>query len=158
MLRVKKANKKGFSLLEVIVATSLLSIILVASVSFTTSLIKNMEYNKTKLYATRHLDDLKEFVDGERLSDWSSFATKASQSGNKFCFNQLISDKTQMPSSSACIKFEGVIESVGPKIFKREVTLSGNINKVTATFAVSWQQGGRTYTEDAVTVYTQWQK
>lgn len=158
MLRVKKANKKGFSLLEVIVATSLLSIILVASVSFTTSLIKNMEYNKTKLYATRHLDDLKEFVDGERLSDWSSFATKAYPSGNKFCFNELISDKTTISNTSACRNFNGVDQSVGPKIFKREVTLSGNINKVTATFEVSWQQGGRTYTEDAVTVYTQWQK
>ena len=158
MLRVKKANKKGFSLLEVIVATSLLSIILVASVSFTTSLIKNMEYNKTKLYATRHLDDLKEFVDGERLSDWSSFSAKASVAGRKFCLNDLISDTTSMPSSSACNNFNGVINSVGPKIFKREVTLSGNINKVTATFEVSWQQGGKTYIEDTVTVYTQWQK
>lgn len=158
MLRVKKANKKGFSLLEVIVATSLLSIILVASVSFTTSLIKNMEYNKTKLYATRHLDDLKEFVDGERLSDWSSFATNATLAGNKFCFNGLISDTTTIPSTLDCKNFNGVVNSVGPKIFKREVTLSGNINKVTATFEVSWQQGGRTYTEDAVTVYTQWQK
>lgn len=154
----KRCIKSGFSILEVIVAVSLLSIVLVSAVSYTTYLMRNMTYNQNKLYATRHLDDLKEFVDGERLSDWIAFAGKASSlGGNVYCFNGMIVATTTIPSTGTCTLFTG-ITSVPPQIFKRELNLKGGVDGVTATFTVSWQQDGKEYKEEAVSVYTQWQR
>lgn len=69
--------KSGFSLIEVIIFTSILSIIFVAAASIMTYTMKQNSVQIDKLYATHHNDELNEWIRGEREVGWSEFTTYA---------------------------------------------------------------------------------
>jgi prepilin-type N-terminal cleavage/methylation domain-containing protein len=157
--------KQAFSLIEVIVSITLLSIVLVSAVSYTSFLMRNMTYNQNKLYATRYLDDLKEWVDAERLTDWVTFSSKAKGgAGASYCINNEITsflsltNINEITSSSPC-PFTGISDTnSAPNIYKRELNLTGNSDRVTATLTVSFMQDSKTYIETVTTAYSPWQK
>lgn len=69
--------KSGFSLIEVIIFTSILSIIFVAAASIMTYTMKQNSVQIDKLYSTHYNDELNEWLKGEREASWSELSAYA---------------------------------------------------------------------------------
>ena len=62
-----QTHTKGFSIIEVIVFTSMLSVVLVAAVGYTVRLVFTMTHNRHKLMATHYVEEVKEWYVKERF-------------------------------------------------------------------------------------------
>lgn len=158
-----KLTKKtsGFSLIEVIVFMTLVSIVLISAVGFTMRLVHAMSYNQHKLYATHYVQDLKEWLDGEREADWQTFQSYSSQAGRTYCANNALAITSTLASlSTGTCQFTGV-GTQGPRIFRRTLILTkdvpGTATRVTAVLEVSWMEDNVLQTETITTVYSLWQ-
>jgi len=83
--------KRSFSLIEVIIFTSILSIIFVAAASVMTYTMKQNSIQIDKLYASHYNDELSEWIKGERETSWSDFAGYALTdfpNESTYCFNE----------------------------------------------------------------------
>lgn len=146
-----------------IVFVSLVGIILVSAASFTVSLLKKISYNQHRVYATHHASILKEWLDGERLTDWINFQSYASQAGKSYCVNNELRLNTRITSlrtlDGSCI-YNG-ISGNSPRIFKRVLKLTkdtnSTANRVTAEITVSWFEGEKEYEEVISAGYSVWQ-
>ncbi|QQS43577.1 hypothetical protein IPM65_05505 [Candidatus Roizmanbacteria bacterium] len=154
-------QKEAFSLIEVIVFMTLVSIVLISAVGFTMRLVHNMSYNQHKLYATHYVQDLKEWLDGEREADWQAFQSYSSQAGTTYCANNAlaITDTLASLSTGTC-PFTGV-GTQDPRVFRRTLILTkdvaGTATRVTALLEVAWMEDGVQQTESITTVYSLWQ-
>ncbi len=138
------------------VFVSLITIILVAAAGYTVKIIQNMSYNQHKMYATRYVEDVKEWLDGEREADWIVFESKAD--GSEYCLNSEILldfDVFDLDSTVEC-DFTG-IGNTSPSIFKRTLTLSKSGTSVTAVITVSWYENTDLRQESLETTYSVWQ-
>ncbi len=159
-----KQNQQAFSLVEVIVFMTLVSLVLISAVGFTMQLVHTMSYNQHKLYATHYVQDLKEWLDGEREADWVAFQNYATVAGRTYCANNAIAIANTLASlpvfnTSTC-GFTGV-GSQDPRIFRRTLTMrkdvAGTATRVTATITVTWMEDNVQRTETIDTVYSLWQ-
>lgn len=154
-------KSEAFSLIEVLVFMTLISIVLISAVGFTLNLVHTMSYNQHKLYATHYVQDLKEWLDSEREIDWNEFQRYASTSGSTYCANNTLNpnDRINVLSTGPC-NFDGV-GTLDPQIFRRRITMekdtSGTANRVTVTFEVGWMEDDVLQTETITSVYSLWQ-
>lgn len=152
-------SKKGFTLLEVMIFTTILSMVLVSAAAFTTRLVYNLRINEHKVYANIAASELLEWVTSERESDWNTIYNAASDApGSRYCINSNLGLQTSITSftAGATCNFNG-ITGRDPQIFKRELILVRNgINQVTATVRVTWLEGNTTYTDEIQAIYTSW--
>lgn len=161
-MKQKISNTLGFSIIEVIVFVSLLSIVLVAAVGYTVRLVFTMNHNRHKLLATHYTDEVKEWLNSERESDWEQFQSFASTgSGSTYCLNESLNLLTQLDDLQiAPCAFTGV-PPTNPLIYQRQLILSKDRDEIaTRVFAriqVSWRDEGVLYTEDIETVYSIWE-
>ena len=142
------ANKKGFTLLEVMIFTTILTIVLVSAAAFTTRLVYNLRINEHKIFA-----------------NWNSiFNAAANAPGTTYCVNGNLTVSTtfadtsvfRIPTVGNPCNFNGITGRV-PAIFRRELILTRNsTNQVTATVRVSWQEGATVYSDEIQAVYTSW--
>ncbi|HRN69882.1 MAG TPA: prepilin-type N-terminal cleavage/methylation domain-containing protein [Candidatus Woesebacteria bacterium] len=154
-----KKNTDGFTLLEVMIFTTILSIVLVSAAAFTTRLVYNLRINEHKVYANIAASELLEWITSERESDWNRIYNAAGDApgGNTYCINSNLSLQTTITSFTAgACTFNG-ITGRDPQIFKRELILVRNgPNQVTATVRVSWREGDTTYADEIQGIYTSW--
>lgn len=160
-IKLAKNNENGFSLIEVIVFMTLVSIVLVSAVGFTMRLVHTMTYNQHKLYATHYIQDLKEWLDGEREADWQTFQAYASQGGTTYCANNALAITSTLASlSTGSCGFTGV-GTQDPRVFRRRLILTKDVastaTRVTAVLEVSWMEDNVLETETITTVYSLWQ-
>jgi hypothetical protein len=162
-------HNKAFTLLEVMIFTTILSVVLVAAAAFTTRLVYNLHINEHKIYANIYSSELMEWLSSEREADWTSIYNKASNSpGTTYCVNEdiqlntTIADTTvfRVPTVGNPCLFNGITGKV-PAIYKRELILVRNgTNQVVATVRVSWQErnatGLATYSDESQAVFTSW--
>lgn len=132
--------KKSFSLIEVVVVTSILSIFFVVAVSVLVVVLRNMKTNEHKIYATHYVGQLEDWLRTQKELNWVDFSTRS----GTFCFN----DETQMAwpgSPGDCV---GAPASLNPPIYNRRVELpgcAGSCVQVGATITVSWKELGKDY-------------
>lgn len=69
-------HQKGQSLFEVVVAIAISAIIIVALVSLTTNSIRNATYSRNNTLASRHVQDVVEWLRGQRDNNSPVFAEK----------------------------------------------------------------------------------
>lgn len=158
-------NKKAFTLIEALVAVTILSTVLLAGVSYTVNLHKSLEANQMKIYATHLVADLKEFVDSERQADWIAFQSKSNSSGLTYCFNDKIDKNTIFPPDGACSGSTAKPSDTAPAIFKRELKLKcetpqpscGPDSSIRAEITVSYSLNGKLFSEVNEVMYTQWE-
>lgn len=152
----------SFSLIEVIVFTSMLGIVLVAAVGYTVRLVFTMTHNRHKLIATHYVDEVKEWLNGERETDWEEFQSFALvDDGQTYCVNnQLNLDSSLSSLSTGSCAFDGVVGS-DPQIYQRQIimkkNLAANPTRITAEIRVSWRDEGVLYTEQIETIYSIWE-
>lgn len=141
-------TKKGFSLLEVLVFTVILSLFFVTAMSVASFNLNNMKILEHKIVATRYAEEGIEWLKQEKEGGWSDFYSKGSISGSFYCLNSL-----DWNSSFTCDEDYGLGI---PSYFKREVLMrnSGSpVNQVDATVTVYWKEGNNVLNVPLRTVF-----
>ena len=157
---------KAFTLIEIMIFVSLLSMVLIVTVGYVTRLLMNMKVSEHKIYATFYVEEVSEWLISERYADWDGFQAKAGNPvGIIYCLNNnlnltntiaILNASIRVASASNC-PFTGITGNA-PLIFRRTVTLrknaAVNATQVIANVAVSWVDNGVTYTQQVENVYT----
>ena len=157
---------KAFTLIEIMIFVSLLSMVLIVAVGYVTRLLMNMKVGEHKIYATFYVEEVSEWLISERYADWDGFQAKAGNPvGIIYCLNNnlnltntiaILNASIIVASSNNC-PFTGITGNA-PLIFRRTVTLrknaAVNATQVIANVAVSWVDNGVTYTQQVENVYT----
>jgi prepilin-type N-terminal cleavage/methylation domain-containing protein len=151
------AQKKGFSLIEVMVFITVMSIFFVTASAIATNTLKSMHLNEHRIIATRYAEELIEWIKAEKETDWNKFVnhiTGLPASGSGYCatFNAL---DIVWPSLSCASMPTGLT----PAIYTRQATFTYDpvSGKVNVAVVVYWQEGGVQYSVPLSSVLTQWQ-
>ena len=147
-----KQSNNGFSLVEVLVFLTIISLVFIVGATVATVSIKNSISAENKILATRYAEELKEWLKGQKEADWQTFTAKdtsANGSGTKYCFtNEPVS---AWPAAVACQQTDVVTGT----IFQRQATLTfDNIrNQVDAAITVSWNEAGNSFSVPINTIF-----
>ncbi len=119
---------KSFTLIEVLIITSIFSIFFVNALFTTTFIVRNMKFQQRKLLATYYADELKEWLIFQKNNDWEYFKNKV----GTYCFNDLTIN--EWPDVGECINF-GL-----NNYFKRQVELNYEDahKRIIGIITVSW--------------------
>jgi len=139
-------KKQAFSLIEVLVFTTILGFVFISITTIVTFSLKNLKTQEHKILATHYAEELLNWLKAKKEEDWLQFTAK---SGNTYCFNS--SPITNWPSASFCSSYN--LNS----IFKREVALSGNFNQINADISVKWQEGNGENQVNIKTIFNPWE-
>lgn len=133
--------KKAFSLIEVLVFTTVLSFFFIAAMSTATYTLRTMKTNQHKILATHYAQAAMEWLRSQKESSWAVYTALDTGAGaTGYCLNDL-----NFNSVGDC----GTNYSLGtPAIFKRELILendpdSTTPDRVNTTVKVEWIEAGR---------------
>ncbi|MBI2641831.1 hypothetical protein HYW87_04550 [Candidatus Roizmanbacteria bacterium] len=123
-------NVLGFSLLEVLIFVTILSMFFVTAAAIVTGMVRNLKFEEHKLIATHYGRQLEEWLRSEKEIDWNSFAALAQSSPTR-CFYLL-------NWSSTCDDIDGLYDR------RANFSVSGSpiTDRVTATITVTWDEVG----------------
>jgi len=141
-------REKSFTLIEVLIFVSILSLFFVAATAVTITSLRNLKVQEHKTLATRYAQELLEWLRGEKEADWNQFATRT----GTYCFNS--SPITSWGSSGACSGY-GLYN-----LYKREVILTPQGSppyQVNLSITVFWQELDQSYQVPLQTVFTIWE-
>jgi len=127
--------KKAFSLIEVLVFVTIISLFFITAVTITVFSLKNSKNQEYRILATRYAEEGIEWIKQEKEDDWQLFTTRddSGGSGTTYCLNSLDwNNKSDCNESYA----------LGPpNIFKRNLLIinSGSpVDRISADMTVSW--------------------
>ncbi len=136
----------GFSLLEVLIFISIVSLFFIAAASVATISLRSIQSNENKILATRYAEELLEWVRGEKEEDWEVFTTTRMGS---WCLSQEpIEDWPGSLANGLCSNSQ-LIDS----LFKREMALQLTGERVAVSIDVTWSEGSQTFTVPVKTVF-----
>jgi len=146
------AKKKAFSLIEVLVFITILSLFFIAAMAVVTFSLRNMKASEYKILAAHLAEEGMEWVRSEKEVDWSQFTTKDTGGGTTYCIIDL-----NWNNSVPCTNY-----TLGtPAIFKRELKVDNQAgNPVTTTdveVTVSWTDGTTVFQVPVKTVLKVWE-
>lgn len=123
-------TKKSFSLIEVLVFTTILTLFFIAAVSVSTFFLKNLKNEQYKIIATHLLEEANEWLKQEKEKDWIEFLSHTNQQGIIYCLKNL-----DWNNQGNCQNY-----NLGtPNIFKREMSIKIiNNSVVEAEIFVYW--------------------
>lgn len=138
------SRNSGFTLIEVILFVSLISVVFITFASLSTAQLHSSRINEHKIIATHLGEELREWLRGEKEENWNTFITTRMDT---WCFNT-------EPISSW-----GTSGSCGYDLnnrYKRTVVLEAGENntQVTADIVVSWMEGQNSYQVPIAGVFT----
>ncbi|MFA6016526.1 MAG: type II secretion system protein [Patescibacteria group bacterium] len=131
--------RKSFSLVEVLVFVSILSLFFITALSITTFSIRNLKIQEHKILATRYAEEGIEWLKQEKEDDWQNFTLHDDGTGTTYCLNSNPLDWTNQ--STNCNDIYSLGSPVG--IFKRVlmITNSGTpVDSIVANMTVSWKE------------------
>ena len=140
-------QQKGISLLEIVIAVGLISIILLALVSVSTKSISNTTYSRERNQASRYSQEAVEWLRSQRDLGWSAFYVYV-DSSDTWCLDTL-----SWTNSGACSG-----RMIANTNLVREVeftTPEQGVVEVKVT--VTWVDAGNTNESVSETVLTKWQ-
>ena len=128
-------NRIGFSLIEVLVFITIISLFFITAVTITVFSLKNSKIQQYRILATRFAEEGMEWVKQEKEDDWQVFTLHDDSAGPgvSFCLNSL-----DWNTKTNC---NGIYSLGPPNIFKRilVITNSGNpANSIKVNVTVSW--------------------
>jgi len=138
-------HQKAFSLIEVLIFVTILSIFFVLAAAVTIASLRNMKVNEHKILATYYAEELVEWLRDEKEADWTAF----SQKSGTYCFNS--SDFSGWPIGACGNNYD--LDS----FFKRELILSNDGSQANINVTVSWLELGQEYQVPIATVFTKWE-
>jgi Tfp pilus assembly protein PilV len=140
-------QQKGISLLEIVIAVGLISIILLALVSVSTKSISNTTYSREKNQASRLSQEAVEWLRSQRDMGWSTFYGYVDAS-DTWCLTTLAWD-----NAGACSG-----DKVPNTNLERQVAFTTpEQGVVEVRVTVTWLEGGNTNESVSETILTKWQ-
>ncbi len=143
-----KQRNNGFSLIEVLVFLTILSLVFIAGATVATVSIKNSITAENKSLATRYAEELKEWLQGQKEADWQKFNSNVT--GATYCFNI---DPILVWGSSVgtC---QNIVDNGKQTIFQRQVALSApSANQAKVSITVKWNEAGNGFTIPLNTIF-----
>jgi len=139
----KKA--KGQSLLEVLIALAVATIVVLALVKAVTVAIRNASFARSQVSATKYAQEAMEWLRAERDKKWSDFSDRA---GATYCLNQL-----SWPAPSGCLPSSFITDTS----FQRELVLTDlGLDKIEAKVEVSWEDAKGIHKSQLFSYFTDW--
>jgi len=123
--------RKGTSIIEIVIATTLISVAIISALSLTNQSQKQNTYAKGLAEATKYATQASDWIRSQR--DELGYATLYSIAGGIYCLNSLPSDYTLI-ETGACNDNSFISNT----IFQREVTLTKNLDSINALIIVTW--------------------
>jgi prepilin-type N-terminal cleavage/methylation domain-containing protein len=140
----------GFTLVEVLVAVAIISIVFTTLASIVAISLRNTSINTKKIIGAHMSDALQEWIRGEKEEDWEAFTGKI----GIWCFNDpSISGWQGSPGTiESCLYYSGNYNFK----YKRVVTISqsGEVYKSKVEFY--WKEGTAVNKVVNETYYSQW--
>jgi len=148
MVSVKKQNRFGQSLFELLVAVSVIGIALLALANLVGNAISANTYAKNRTLAISYTQEALEWLRGERDKSWPQFLAQSSLNpGRLWCINEL-----NWGSSGSCGG-----STIDGSIFTRTVTLTRHdLLRIEVTVVTTWTDGSGTHDTRTVMVYSDW--
>lgn len=143
-------NRKSFSLIEVIVFVSILSLFFVSAASVTTITIKQANSDKNKLLATHYAEELLSALQSEKDMGWEAFVAHAPTENTTYCMN---GDEISWSATSCDPQY-------GLNGFERTVTLKPigtPVNQMVILINVKWPEGEGTLQVPLQAVFNLWE-
>lgn len=131
-----KKIKKSFSLIEILVFVTILSLVFISAIAVTTYSLKAMKFNQYKILANHYAEEGLEWVKSQKEEDWNNFTNldTSGGSGKTYCLNTL-----DWASPGLC---DGINFFGDPNIYSREVTLTNQganpVNQSDVQIKVYW--------------------
>ena len=151
-----KTITKSFTIVEVLIFVTLISLIFITISYIITFSLKNTKINEHKILATHYAEELKEWLRGEKEDDWNIFTTKGHVSGSQWCVNTIPIDISTLVGGPC-----GLDYSLHNNTFKRDLTLTNNVSpnptQVTVNIIVEWKEDNNIYTIPINTVFSLWE-
>lgn len=164
-------NESGFSLIEILVAVMILSVVLVASAQAVSRSIQSLSVEEHRIYAAYLAEEMADWLNTEREINWQTFTTFASSPPNPrvYCVNMNVDPSAATPPTLATVlsvtgdctgQARGItgMAALGvPQIFHRVVELQpvGNpITRINVLVRVRWNDYGQNYEVPVRTSFT----
>lgn len=144
---MKQKNIAGISIMEVLIAIGLVSVVLVALIGLVATTQRNTNSSKIRSEASRLVSEASEWIRLQRDSNWNTFYPRTATS--VWCFDNLNWNKGRVCNSN---------EAVPGKAFIREVrfTRDANPNIVRAEIYAYWTDGQGRHEVRTSTYFTNW--
>lgn len=144
-----KNLKQGFSLIEVLVFITILSLIFISAAILGTVSIRNSKSTENKIIASRYGEELLDWLRSQKEIDWLSFIElRSSDRGKTYCFNG--EPVASWPDLAGNCSNDQLIDS----LFKREATLTYDGQRVNVDIHLKWSEGGNNYDVTTKGVFT----
>lgn len=127
-------QKKGTSIIEIVIAASLISMAVIAALSLTNRSQKQSSYSRNLAEATKYATEASDWIRNERSN--LGWATMSSLSDGVYCLNYLPADFTLI-SSGSCLAGEYI---TGSTLYQRTLDLTKTSNSIKFNIQVSWQE------------------
>jgi|SRR3989344_4268006 len=156
MLTIPKIKSNaGQSLLEVVVAISVVVLVLATMISAISYALSNAQYARNKALATKYAQEAVEWLRTQRDVDWYAFYGYAGSwpDGNHYCLSSLA-----WTNIDPCISTEANDKIPGTP-FLRDLTFTQSqslTDRTEIAITVSWPQGTQTPTVMVNTYLTKW--
>jgi len=141
-------NQKGQSLFEVVLSLAVITVVIVALIILAYSSIRNANYSKNQTLATKHSQEVTEWLRGERDSDFDLLQTRALT--GQYCFPSLSWTAAKI---GGCADGDVIVGT----ILKREIffTIVDPAN-IEVQAVVYWDDAQGLHEVRAITNYTDW--
>lgn len=166
----KKEQKTGFTLVEVLIFVTILSLFFTVAASVLTVSLRASKLNEHKIFAKHYADELYEWLSSEKEQNWGGYTTDAYLS--TFTYRASLSTGEYCFSSSPITDWSSPITTLDDcpyslrGLFRRyviltPVTTSGTntyIDNVKVEIKVEWSELGKTYSVPLKSTFSIWEK
>lgn len=149
-----QVSQSGMTLLEVLIFTTMITLIFLTIASATTQSIKKTMYNQQKIIATHYAEEAQEWMRGEKESDWSVFSARSDAT---YCLNSTIST---CDASGSCWDNRAACPVTDYSLgghYKRSSVLTTNGSRIDVITTVEWIEGSNTYSVPISTTFSRWE-
>ncbi len=127
-------SKKGTSIIEIVIAASLISMAVIAALSLTNRSQKQSTYARNLAEATKYASEASDWIRNERTN--LGWATMSTMSDGVYCLNTLPADFTLI-SSGSCLSGNYI---TGSTIYQRTLNMTKSATSIKFNIEVSWQE------------------
>lgn len=131
---LKNKLKLSFTLVEVLVFVTILTLFFITAIVVTTYFLQTMKFQQYKILATHYAEEAIEWLKSEKEKDWEQFSSyDISGNGTTYCFNDL-----NFNNLGSCENF-----SLANSLFKRELlikNIGSPVSQVETIITVYWRE------------------
>lgn len=161
-------KNKGFTLIEVLIFTTLISFVFITLSFLAVNSIQNSKIGAHKILATHYAEELREVLRNQKEDDWTTFVAPmlAPPNTTTMCYGASTNVFDPLPQSPcidvSCSACTSTVGQFPDAIFKRYATMTyhddtdvAKPNQIDVDITVEWNDGGKIFRVPLNTVFAQ---